>query len=362
MTGSASPVRIGLVGYGFGGRTFHAPLIRATPSLELVGVVTTSPARIESLAADHPGVPAVGSLQALVDAGAEAVAISSTTGTHTELTDAAIDLGLHVMCDKPLAVDFEHAADSVERADAAGVLLTAFQNRRWDSDFLTVSRLVAEGRLGEIHRFESRFERWSPGPDRAVWRSELTPAEGGGLRLDLMTHLVDQAVTLFGDVESVYAEIEVRRPANVSDDDLMLALRHRNGVLSHLYASKVAGDPSRRLHVNGSEGAYVVGGFDGQEPALLAGRTPASEGDRWGVEAPEAWGAIHRGADVETVPSERGRWDLLYPAFAAAVRGEGPLLVDPLEAVRVLEILDAALMSAAERSVVAFDPPDPVRE
>jgi predicted dehydrogenase len=354
MTDPAAPVRIGLVGYGFGGRTFHAPLIRATPALELVGVVTTNAARIASLAEDHPGIHALDSLAALVDAGAEAVVISSTTGTHSELTDRAIDLGLHVLCDKPLAVDSDRADESLERAEAAGVLLTAYQNRRWDSDFLTARRLITDGRLGDIHRFESRFERWSPGPDRAAWRSELTPAQGGGLRLDLMTHLVDQAVTLFGDVDSVYAEIEVRRSTSISDDDLMLALRHTSGVLSHLYASKVAGDPTRRLHVNGSEGAYVVGGFDGQESALLAGRTPATEGDGWGVEAPEAWGEVRRGPDVEPVPSERGRWDLFYPAFAAAVRGEGPLPVDPHEAVRVLEILDAAAMSAAEQSVIAF--------
>ena len=352
---STGPVRIGLVGYGFGGRTFHATLIRATPSLELVGVVTTSSERVARLAADHPGVPALDSLGALVDLGIEAVVVSSTTGTHTELTDAALDLGLHVVCDKPLAVDARHAAASVARAEAAGLLLTAYQNRRWDSDFLTVRRVIDSGAVGAVHRYESHFERWAPGPDRAAWRSMSTPEDGGGLRLDLATHLVDQAVTLFGPVERVYAEIANRRPGTVADDDLTLDLVHADGVLSRLQASKVSGDASRRFHVSGSGGAFVLGGFDGQEPALLAGRTPATDGEGWGVEPESVWGRIVRGDESELVPSERGRWDLFYPAFAAAVRGQGPLPVDPHEAVTVLEILDAAVVSAREHRVVTLD-------
>lgn len=351
---NTDPVRIGLVGYGFGGRTFHAPLIRATPALALVGVVTTSPERITRLAADHPGIPALDSLDSLVALGIEAVVISSTTGTHTEVTDAAVDLGLHVVCDKPLAVDAPHAAASVARAAAAGLLLTAYQNRRWDSDFLTVRRVIDSGALGDVHRYESHFERWAPGPDRAAWRSMSTPEDGGGLRLDLATHLVDQAVQLFGPVARVYAEIASRRPGTVADDDLSIDLVHAGGVLSRLQASKVSGDASRRFHVSGSDGALVLGGFDCQEPALLAGRTPTSEGDAWGVEPESAWGLIVRGDESEVVPSERGRWDVFYPAFAAAVRGQGPLPVDPHEAVAVLTVLDAAVVSAREHRVVTL--------
>jgi predicted dehydrogenase len=347
-----SRVRIGLVGYGFGGRTFHAPLIASTPDLELVGVVTTNAERIASLAVDHPGVPALTDLQAVVDAGADAVVISTSTGTHTALADAALDLGLHVVVDKPLAVSAAPAAATLARAREAGLLLTAYQNRRWDSDFLTVQALLAQGRLGDIHRFESRFERWSPGPDRADWRTTATPEQGGGLRLDLMTHLTDQAVLAFGPVASVYAEIAVRRPGGAADDDVVLFLTHTNGVSTHLYASKVSGDTTRRIRLSGSEGAYVVGGVDGQEAALLAGRTPATEGDAWGVEAIEDHGEIRSGASIEPVATERGRWDSYYPAFAAAVRGDGPVPVDPSDAVRVLEILDAALVSAREHRVV----------
>ena len=346
------PVRIGLVGYGLGGRAFHAPLIASAPELELVGVVTTSDDRRAQLAEDHPGVPAVDSLRALVDSGAEAVAISSTTGTHTELTDEALSLGLHVVCDKPLAVDAGSGRATVALAERLGLLLTAYQNRRWDSDFLTIKRLLAEQALGDVWRFESRFERWAPGAPRAWWRAELPPEQGGGVRLDLVAHLADQAVQLFGPVESVYAEVATRRGASIADDDVSVVVRHANGVSSHLHASTMSGDTHRRFRVFGTEGAYVVGGIDGQEDALRAGRTPASEGDAWGVEPESAYGEIRRGTESTVVPTERGRWDTFYPAFARAVRGQGPLPVDAREAVYVLEVLDAIALSAQENRVV----------
>jgi predicted dehydrogenase len=350
----SEPVRIGVVGYGLGGRSFHAPLIASAPELELVGVVTTNAERRAQLATDHPGVAALDDLAALVAAGAEAVAISSTTGTHSQLTDEALDLGLHVVCDKPLAVDAAAAASSIARAEAAGLLLTAYQNRRWDSDFLTIKRVLAEGTLGAVFRFESRFERWAPGAPRAWWRAELPPEEGGGIRLDLITHLADQAVQLFGPVATVYAELATRRAASTAEDDISVLLTHAGGMSSQLYACTMSGDTSRRFRVLGTEGAFVVGGVDGQEDALRAGRSPASEGPAWGVEPESAWGHVVRGPESIVVPSERGRWDTFYPAFAAAVRGTGPLPVDPHEALAVLTVLDAVALSAREHTVVSL--------
>lgn len=348
------PVRIGVVGYGLGGRAFHAPLVASAPGASLVGVVTANPDRRAQLAEDHAGVPAVDHLRDLVDLGAEAVAISSTTGTHTELTDEALELGLHVVCDKPLALNAADAGASIARAESAGLLLTAFQNRRWDSDFLTVRRLLDEGALGDVYRFESRFERWAPGPPRAWWRSELPPAQGGGIRLDLVTHLLDQAMLLFGPVASVYAELATRRSASTAEDDVTVIVTHTDGTSSQLFANTMSGDVSRRIRVLGTEGAYVVGGVDGQEDALRSGRTPASEGAAWGLEPEPAWGHLARGGERTVVPTERGRWDTFYPAFAAAVRGEGPLPVDPREALAVLEVLDAIAVSAAEHRVITL--------
>ncbi|MGY1769726.1 Gfo/Idh/MocA family protein [Blastococcus sp. SYSU D00813] len=337
------PVRFGLVGYGFGGRWFHAPLLASAPEVDFLGVVTTSPERQALVAADHPGLATFGSLEELAAAGAEAVAISTPADTHSALTDRALELGLAVVCDKPFALDAAAARRSVDLAAARGLPLAPYQNRRWDSDFRTARALVADGRLGRVTRFESRFERFAPEPG--------PPAAGGGTLRDFHSHLVDQALVLLGPATAVYAEWRVRDSG--LDDDVFIALTHADGARSHLWGSWSQGAPGDRFRVSGTEGAYVVGGpMDGQEAALLAGRTPATDGERWGVEPPERYGRLRRGDDGETVPTERGRWDVFYPAFAAAVRGEGPVPVDPRDAVATATVLDAARVSGTTGEVV----------
>jgi predicted dehydrogenase len=285
---------------------------------------------------DLPGVTPFDSLSDLAAAGAEAVAISTPAPTHIELVKAAVDLGLAVVCDKPFALNAASAAGAIKAARKAGVVLTVYQNRRWDSDLLTLRRLIAEDAIGRVTRFESRFERFRPGV-------APKPA-GGGALLDFGSHLVDQALLLFGPVDRVHAEVH---PVEGGlDDDFFLALRHTGGVHCLLWGSSVQGAPGPRFRVTGTTGTYVVGGVDGQEQQLVEGRSPATEGDKWGVEPPERWGKIHRGDLAEPVPSERGRWDTFYPAFAAAVRGEGPVPVDPADAVHALEVLDRARSKA----------------
>jgi len=337
------PVRFGLVGYGFGGRYFHAPLLAAAAECSLLGVVTTSAERRELLAAEHPGVGTFDSLEALAAAGAEAVAISTPADTHSALTDAALDLGLAVVCDKPFALDAAAARASVARAERHGLVLAPYQNRRWDSDFLTVRSLVDRGELGTVTRFESRFERFTPEPGPAP--------SGGGTLLDFGAHLVDQALVLLGPVTGVYAEWRVRESG--LDDDVFVALTHANGARSHLAGSWSEGAPGARFRVTGTTGSYVVGGpMDGQEAALIAGHTPATLGAGWGAEPPERWGRVQRGDEQETVPTLPGAWSTFYPAFAAAVRGTGAVPVDPVDAVASLTVLDAARRSATRGEVV----------
>jgi predicted dehydrogenase len=337
------PVRFGLVGYGFGGRYFHAPLLGAAPECELLAVVTSSPERRALVEQDSPGRATFGSLEELVAAGAEAVAISTPAATHSELTDQALELGLAVVCDKPFALDAAAARRSVELADRLGLPLSPYQNRRWDSDFLTVRRLAAEGALGGPVRLESRFERFAPDPG--------PPAAGGGTLLDFGSHLVDQALVLFGPVESVYAEWRLRESG--LDDDVFVALTHTNGARSHLWGSWSQGAPGPRYRVTGTTGSYLVTALmDGQEDALLAGHTPATLGARWGEEPPERWGRLYRGDDGEPVPSENGAWNAFYPAFARAVRGLAPLPVNPRDAIASATVLDAARRSASEGVVV----------
>jgi predicted dehydrogenase len=340
-----TPVRIGLVGYGFGGRYFHAPLLASTRECALLGVVTTSPERRGQVAAELDR-PAFASIEELAAAGAEAVAISTPAATHIPLAREALELGLAVVCDKPFALDAASARETVELAERLGVALTVYQNRRWDSDFRTLRKLVDSGTLGTLARFESRFERFSPDPG--------PPAAGGGTLRDFGSHLVDQALVLCGPVERVYAEWHVGDGG--LDDEMFVALNHRDGVRSHLWGSWRQGAPGPRFRASGTDGAYVVDGVDGQEARLLAGASPASEGDRWGAEPKERWGRLRRGDHAEPVPSERGRWDLFYPAFAAAVRGAGPLPVDPWDAVTTATVLDAARTSATSGEVVHVAP------
>jgi len=331
------PVRFGLVGYGFGGRYFHAPLLGAAPECAFLGVVTSSPERRALVEQDFPGRATFASLEELAAAGAEAVTISTPAATHSELTDQALGLGLAVVSDKPFALDAAAARRSVELAERLGLPLSPYQNRRWDSDFLTVRRLAAEGTLGDLNRMESRFERLAPDPG--------PPASGGGTLLDFGSHLVDQALVLFGAVDTVYAEWRIRESG--LDDDVFVALAHANGARSHLWGSWSQGAPGPRFRVTGTTGSYVNPTLmDIQEDLLLAGHTPASLGASWGEEPPERWGRVHRGDDGEPVPTHRGRWESFYPTFARAVRGLGPVPVDPRDAIASATVLDAARRSA----------------
>jgi predicted dehydrogenase len=341
----SSPVRIGLAGYGFGGRYFHAPLLTAAESCDFLGVVTRSPERRAAVGRDLPGRATFDDLRALAQAGAEAVAISTPAETHVPLVREALGLGLAVVCDKPFALDAASARAAVTEAEARGLPLTVYQNRRWDSDLRTLRGLLDRGALGEVRRFESSFERFSPEPG--------PPAAGGGTLLDFGSHLVDQALHLFGPVESVHAELMVR--GNGLDDDMFVTLAHRSGVRSHLSGSWVQGAPRPRLRVTGSSATYVVEGMDVQESQLLAGLTPATAGEKWGLETDSRGSGLRAGEVFTPVPLERGRWDLFYPAFADAVRGNGAVPVDPRDAVRTAEVLDAARRSASSGETVRIE-------
>jgi len=338
-----APVRIGLAGYGLGGRYFHAPLIASAENCEFLGVVTTSPERRRQVAEDL-GRPVFGSLEELAGAGAEAVAISTPAATHVSLTRHALRLGLAVVCDKPFAPDANEARQTVRLAEQLSVPLTVYQNRRWDSDFLTLRELLSRGALGTLTAFESRFERFRPqsGPSAA----------GGGALLDFGSHLADQALVLAGPVTGVYAEMHYRADAAGLDDDVFVALTHEGGVRSHLWGSWRQGAPGPRIRAAGTEGAYVIQDVDGQEAQLRSGASPAATGQQWGAEPPERWGRLLCGDAGEPVPSARGAWNLFYPAFAAAVRGAQPVPVDPWDAVATAAVLDAARASARTGRVV----------
>jgi predicted dehydrogenase len=343
-----SPVRIGLVGYGKGGRYFHAPLIASAEGCELAGVVVRSPQRRADLAADHPGIPAYGSLADLAEAGVDAVAVTTPLDSHVGLVREAVDLGLPVVCDKPFAVDAATGRDTVLAAERAGVLLSVYQNRRWDADFLTVREVLGSGVLGQVLSFESRMEQYPP--------ETGLPTTGGGVLRDLGSHVVDQVLVLFGPVRSVYAEIRVLPGEGGAEDRFFAALLHDSGVRSHLVGSLAfSGAPGPRFRVVGADATCVIEDDDGQTESLLAGRTPTAEGDGWGTVPERRWGRIHRGGVAEIVPAQTGAWSSFYAGFARAVRGEAPPPVDPWDAVAALDVLDAARRSARTGQVVRLE-------
>ena len=357
MPNTARPdrVRVGLVGYGLAGAVFHAPLVAATPGLALAAVVTRDPERRRKAAHDYPGVRLLDAPDALwaPDAGVDLVVVASPNDTHVPLARAAVAAGRHVVVDKPFALAAADGAALAGAARAAGVVLAPFHNRRWDGDFRTVRRLAAEGTLGAVARFESRFDRWRPVP-RAGWKEQ--GGAGSGLLFDLGPHLVDQALVLFGPAAEVYAELDRRRPGDPAvDDDVFVALTHRSGVRSHLYASATAAQPGPRFRVMGAQAAYVKWHLDPQEAALVAGERPGDPG--WGEEPPGHWGTLGvAGAEGDDaprpVPTERGAYEQFYAGVLAAVRDGAPPPVDPADAAAGLQILEAARRSAAEGRVV----------
>ncbi|MET9435162.1 Gfo/Idh/MocA family oxidoreductase [Streptomyces sp. NPDC006551] len=352
-TGPRTPLRVGLVGYGLAGSVFHAPLIAATEGLVLDTVTTGNPERQEQARAAHPGVRVADSpdeLWARAD-DLDLIVVASPNKTHVPVATAALKAGLPVVVDKPVAGTAAEARGLAALAEERGLLLSVFQNRRWDNDFRTLRKLVADGALGEVHRFESRFERWRPRL-KGGWRESGAPEEIGGLLYDLGSHVVDQALVLFGPAVRVYAESDVRRPGAEADDDTFLAVTHANGVRSHLYVSATTAQLGPRFRVLGSTAGFVKYGLDPQEAALREGLRPAA-GAPWGVEPESMWGTLGAGESpltgggtpVETLP---GDYPAYYAAVAAALRGTGENPVTAHEAAAALDVLEAAKRSARE--------------
>lgn len=351
MNVSDSPLRLALVGFGAAGSLFHAPFIAATRGLRLSFVVTRDPARAAQARAEYPDVAIVDDAAVLWTRREEIdlVVVAAPNVAHVPLATAAITAGLPVVVDKPLAVTSAEARGVIELAASRGVPLTVFQNRRFDGDFQTLAALIADGTLGDPLRFESRFERWrlvaKPG-----WRERGAPEEGGGLLMDLGSHLVDQAVQLFGDVVTVYGELDRRRPGVEVDDDAFLALTHGSGVRSHLWMTVLGSQTGPRFRLLGRKGSYVKFGLDPQEDALRAGLRPGQ--GSWGAEPEGDWGRVGAGTEVQAVPTRPGDYGLFYAAVERALRSGAPMPVDPRHSIRTLEILEAGRLSAREGRTV----------
>src|SRR3954468_18753663 len=286
--GNGRPLRVGLVGYGLGGSTFHAPLISTTPGLELAAIATSDAERSRKARERYPNAQVVPSPEAFwtMTPRLDLVVVSTPHATHAPIARAALQSGSNVVVDKPFAITSAEARDLAAEARLNDRLAIPFQNRRWDGDILTVQKLLRDDTLGTIHRFESRYERWRPNP-KARWKEPGAEDRAEGVLLDLTVHLVDQALLLFGPARSVYAEFERRHPEVTVTDDVFIAITHTRGVISHLFTSPNVGILGPRVTLLGSKGAYVKHGIDPQEEALLAGGMPGTPG--WGEEPESSW-------------------------------------------------------------------------
>ncbi|WP_431794960.1 Gfo/Idh/MocA family oxidoreductase [Microbacterium enclense] len=352
MTSSATPTRVALVGFGGSARSIHAPLIRSVDGLELVAAVVHSPN--SAARARDAGIPAVDSVEALREHGVDLAVIATPDGTHTEYVEQALDAGADVVVEKPLAATVAEAERLTTMATDAGRHLVPFHNRRWDGDFLTVRSLRDEDRVGDPFRFESRLTRWAP-TARAWWRDTPRRGQVDGKLGDIGSHLVDQALVLFGPVDEVYAEVRSVRGADTANDDCFLALQHRGGVVTHLHLSAVSAARLPRFVLQGRRAAFTVFGDDPQMEALNAGKSPRDAG--WGRRDVDTHGILSGDGEDERIPTLPGDWAAFYRGVVALRRGDAAAPVAVEDAVAGLLVLEAAQRSAEDRSVVRI-PPD----
>ncbi len=345
-------IRVGVVGFGLGGRVFHAPLVASVDGLELAAVVERSG---DKASARYPDIVVCRNVEKfLEDPSIGLVVVTTPSGNHFETAKAALEAGKNVVVDKPMATTSAQIAELMRVAADRNLVLAPFHNRRWDGDFRTVQRLLQEAQLGRLVAFESYFDRWRPIPKTGAWKED--PARGGGLLLDIGTHLADQALLLFGKPQAVGAEVTRERDSEGANDSFVVRLRYPG--FSVALGSNCLSAPGRpRYLLRGTKANYVKQGLDPQEAALSqVVRVP--EGP-WGQEPPSNWGSLH--VDVEggmvthPVSPIPGDYRLYYAGIRDALLGKAPLPVSPLDAWRTARLLEWAEQSAKQRCEIACD-------
>ena len=337
-------IKVGLVGFGTVAKVFHGPLISAQPTMQSTHVVE----RYGDTAREHyRGVEIVRSLEELLKTEGDLVVILTPNELHKPQACQALEAGKHVVVDKPFTISSEEADEVIKTARRCSRLVSVFQNRRWDSDFLTMSKILESGRLGRLVEFESRFDRFRPSL-KGGWREE--PRPGSGVLYDLGSHLVDQALSLFGKPERLWADIRCQREGARVDDFFEL-VAHYPGLRVVLKASCLAAEPRVRFHLRGTEGAFLKYGLDPQEAALRRGELPGEAG--FGVEGEQCWGCLHREVDgravVQRVSSEKGAYEEYYADISRAIREEKEPAVTARQARNTIRFLELALESQAQR-------------
>jgi scyllo-inositol 2-dehydrogenase (NADP+) len=347
-------IRVGLIGFGFAGRVFHANVIEAVEGLELAAIVQRSGSEA---ATAFPHVKIVPSVEALLeDTSIQLVVVATPNATHLPIARQCLLADRHVVVDKPFALTSGEAAELIQSARSGHRLLSVYQNRRWDGDFLTVRKLLDGDQLGRLVKFESHYDRYRLAPRLHAWREDGSP--GGGVLFDLGSHLVDQALVLFGVPQSVWASVRVEREGARSDDAFDLYLNYpASGLSVWLRATCLARAPGARFTLNGTAGTFRKFGIDPQEAHLLAGDVFSSK--PWGLESPEHWGTLtidEGGEPVSaSIPTEPGDYRGYYINVRDAIHGNVPLEVTPPQAWRTIRTLEMALESSRSGCTITCD-------
>lgn len=345
-------IAVGLIGFGLAGEVFHAPLIQSTNHLKIQKVRTSQEEKVYG-ALGHKVEVVTKIEKILQDPEIQLVVIASPNSTHYELAKAALQSGKHVVVDKPFVTRVEQGRELIQLSKQKGLFLSVFHNRRWDSDFLTVSKLIKNGEIGEVHSFSAHFDRYRP-QVKARWKEQ--DPKGAGVLYDLGSHLIDQALVLFGKPEAVYADVYTQRPGAGAPDGFMLTLYYPNNRKVYLRSNSLILEPGPRFEVHGSHGSFLKYGLDGQEEALKNGLRPGNPS--WGVEPVEYYGTLTKIQDgkivTERIESELGRYEVFYQQIERAILGEVEMPVDPQDALDVIQVIEAAMQSSREKRVILF--------
>jgi scyllo-inositol 2-dehydrogenase (NADP+) len=372
MEAMSAPIRTAVIGYGLAGRVFHCPFVSAVPGLELAAIMVRSSERSAAAATAYPQARVVPTPEELfTDDAIDLIVVATPNDSHVALATAALRAGKHVVVDKPLAPTSAEARALITLATQQNKVLAPFHNRRYDSDFLTVKKLVAEGTLGRIVQVIANYDRFRPLQRPNSWKE--SGGTGNGLLFDLGPHLVDQALALFGAPVRLTASVRADRDKTEIDDAFDIVFEYESSTTHNLryecHATMLAADPSARFRVHGTNGSYTKQGLDPQEATLLGGAkpppldSPTEAETPWLRESESAWGtltlATQRSEPVKLerspYPSLTGDYRLFYANVLDAILGHAPLAIPAEDGYRTIRLLELAIQSSRERRTLAVD-------
>ena len=352
-------IGVAVIGFGLAGRVFHAPFVSAVPGLRLEAIVQR---KGDEAAHAYPHTRILRSFEeALRDPAVQLIVVATPNETHFSLAKQALTAGKHVVIDKPFAATSEEALALKRLGEDRNLILAPFHNRRWDGDFLTVRKLLAEDAVGRLVTYESHFDRFRPLPRENSWKENADLSHG--LLFDLAPHLLDQALTLFGTPQGITASVRHDRDQTSIEDAFDITLEYPR-LRAHCRSSMIACDAAPRFLLHGTRGSFKKFGLDLQEPTLLAGAKVPRQGEgEWFADPEENWGTLTVAPDPADpakltrtrIQTELGDYRLYYANVRDAIRGAAPLAVTPEDGYRTIKLMELARLSSTRRATLPVD-------